>query len=157
MSGRPFDLGTSVARGLRRFFPVLGTSICFVLVVALASILFVIPGLIVLAMYALAMPICVVEGLGPIQSLDRSGRLTKGYRWRVFVTYIVPVLVLVGGASLVEKVGTAHIGVAGGVIADFVFAAIFSPYASIVPIVAYHDLRVAKEGLDIDKLAVVFE
>src|SRR5262249_32433953 len=153
----PFDLAASVARGWRRFLPVLGTSICFVLVVVLASMLLIIPGLIVLAMYALAVPICVVEGLGPIRSLDRSGQLTKGYRWRVFVTYIIAMVVLVAGAALAEKLGIAYAGVTGGVIADFVFTAILSPYSAIVPIVAYHDLRAVKEGLDIEQLAAVFD
>src|SRR5262249_15839502 len=74
--GRPFDIGASVQRGLSRFLPVIGTAICAGILVAIGFMLLVVPGLIVLTMLYVVIPVCVVEGLGPIRSLGRSRGLT---------------------------------------------------------------------------------
>jgi hypothetical protein len=155
--GRRFDLAASVSRGLRRFFPVLGTSIGFGIIVMLGMILLFIPGLIFLTMYLVAIPICVVEALGPIQSLDRSRKLTKGYRWQIFAIYIVPLVVFLVGFILCDTIGALLAGETGAAIFGFAISAAVSPYNAIVTIITYHDLRSAKEGLDIEQLAAVFD
>jgi hypothetical protein len=99
----------------------------------------------------------VVEGLGPVQSLGRSHALTKGYRWGIFAVYIVPLLVLGIASFILQAIGAGIAGITGAAIASFIAVAIISPYQALVAIVAYHDLRSVKEGLDIEQLAAVFD
>jgi hypothetical protein len=155
--GQSFDLGTSVRRGLGRFLPVLGTSICFTIALIVGIILLIVPGFIVLTMFLVAIPVCVVEALGPLQSLGRSRALTKGHRWKIFAIYIVPLLVLGIGSFILQAIGAAFAGITGAAVASFLIVAITSPYQALVAIVAYHDLRAVKEGLDIEQLAAVFD
>jgi hypothetical protein len=77
---RRFDLGASVARGLRRFLPVIGTSICAFFIVIIGMFLVIVPGFIAFIMLLVVIPVCVVEGLGPGASIKRSRELTKGQR-----------------------------------------------------------------------------
>jgi hypothetical protein len=137
--GQRFDLATSIQRGLARFLPVLATSVATSIIIFVGLFLLILPGLIFLTMFLVAVPACVVEGLGPVQSLGRSHALTKGYRWGIFA-------VCAGIA-----------GITGAAIASFIAVAIISPYQALVAIVAYHDLRSVKEGLDIEQLAAVFD
>ncbi|HWE73914.1 MAG TPA: hypothetical protein VG328_12190 [Stellaceae bacterium] len=157
MRGRHFELGESFAVAFSRFFPVLGVAICFGIAVGLASILLLVPGLMVLSAFYVALPACVMERTGPIESLSRSGQLTKGHRWRVFgvVVVIVVVSMIVGG--LLEVVSVAVGGVVAGTVVNFVWNAFYAAYNSVAIAVIYHDLRVVKEGIDIDRIAAVFD
>lgn len=62
----------------------------------LGSLLFIIPGIIFLCAWYITLPICVIEGLGPLKSLSRSWSLTKGYRLVVFALMAVFLLVCSG-------------------------------------------------------------
>jgi hypothetical protein len=151
--GQRFDLAASISRGLQRFVPVVGTGLCFTLMVAVGIALFVVPALLFLTMYLVAVPVCVVEGLGPIKSLGRSRKLTKGHRWQMLAIWVVPVLVLGAATAFFETIGIVVAGSTGGAIAAFVVGAVVSPYSAIVGIVAYRDLRAVKEGVDVEQLA----
>ena len=155
--GRPFDIGASVQRGLSRFLPVLGTAICAGILVAIGFMLLVIPGLILLTMFFVIVPVCVVEGMGPFQSLGRSSALTKGYRWRIFAIYLVPGLIIGIGGGILERIGLGIGGLVGNALVAYVVTAVGGAYQVIVNIMAYHDLRAVKEGLDIEQLAAVFD
>ena len=155
--GQRFDLATSIRRGLARFLPVLATSVSTSIIIFVGLLLLVVPGLIFLTMFLVAVPACVVEGLGPVQSLGRSHALTKGYRWGIFAVYIVPLLVLAIGSFILQAIGAGIAGITGAAIASFIAVAVISPYQALVAIVAYHDLRSVKEGLDIEQLAAVFD
>jgi len=155
--GRSFELGASVSRGFRRFFPVLGTSFCYGFVLLLGLALFILPGLIILTMYLVAVPVCVVEGLGAIRSLDRSRLLTKGHRWQIFAIYVAPIVPIAVVMFVFMIIGSVVAGETGSAIGAYLGAALLSTSEAIVAIVTYHDLRAAKEGLDIEQLAAVFD
>ena len=167
MRGRPVDLAESARIGLRRFFPIVGLAIVVTLLVTLASILLLFPGLMLYTMWFVATPVCVVEQLGPFASMARSRQLTKGHRWKIFgllLLLLIPVLVI--GAI----VGVAAVAVTGGFltlanamattvgqIVNLAWNAIWTAFFAILIVVTYHDLRVAKEGVDTDQIAAVFE
>jgi hypothetical protein len=155
--GRKFDVQESIGRGLRRFFPVVGTSICFMLMLGLGMVLLVVPAFFVLTMFWVAVPICVVEGLGPLKSLGRSRELTKGYRWRILGLWFVPVLVIGIGNNLAQRIGLGIGGLPGLAILGFLFGTLAVAYQSIVNILTYQDLRTTKEGADIEQIAAVFD
>jgi len=155
--GRPFDVGTSIRRGLGRFLPVLGTAICYWIAIFVGLILLVLPGLILMAMFMVAIPACVVEGLGPFQSLGRSSALTKGHRWAAFAILLTAGAIVGFGNFIAMAIGGAIGGVPGAAILSAVYVAVTSPYQPLTAIVAYHDLRAVKEGLDIEQLASVFD
>ena len=157
MRGSKVRLGTSVGIGLSRLLPVIGASIGVGVVTGVGVLLLIVPGLIAMAMLYVAVPVCVVEKLGPFKSLDRSAALTKGYRWKVFGIALLPVLV---GAIVAAIIATALSPLAGPMAAalgQFSFEAIFNAFEAIVAVVTYHDLRVAKEGVDIERIAAVFD
>lgn len=157
MHGSTVRLGASLGVGLSRLLPVIGASIGVGVVTGLGLLLLIVPGLIALAMLYVAIPVCVMEKLGPFKSLDRSASLTKGYRWKVFGIVLVPPLI---GAIVLEAVSTALPPLAGPTTAafgSFFCEAVINTYEAVVTVVTYHDLRVAKEGVDIERIATVFD
>ncbi|WP_088343049.1 MULTISPECIES: hypothetical protein [Rhodomicrobium] len=157
MRGRPVRLGESISRGLARFLPLVGVMLLALLGIMLGALLFIIPGLILLVMWYVAVPACVVERIGPIASLRRSRILTKGHRWKLFGLYVLVALIsgIVGG--LLPIAGRAVGGPVGVLLAQWVWQAVAQAFSSVLIVVAYYDLRVAKEGIDIERIAVVFD
>jgi hypothetical protein len=157
MAGRSFAIGESLSRGLSRFFPVIGVMICAGIGVAAGSVLLIVPGIILYVMWSVALPACVVEQLGPFESLSRSSDLTKGQRWQVFgivfvigfvnqiVQGVVQFLLIALGGAVISAVGT------------FLWMALIGTYQAIAVAVIYHDLRVLKEGIDVDRIISVFD
>jgi hypothetical protein len=81
--------------------------------------------------------------------------LTKGYRWKVFaLALLLPVVSLV--ASPIESVLTALAGPIAGLTGQLIWTGIAAAFSAIVISVTYYDLRVIKEGVDIERIAAVF-
>jgi hypothetical protein len=157
MRGRPVSLGESVAGGLSRFLPLVGVMILFTLGATLGFLLLIVPGVILMVMWYVAVPACVLEKTGPVRSLGRSRELTKGYRWKVFgLILLVYVLSILGNAFGALLANTAA-GMWGAAIAQLIWQGIAAGFGSVLIAVVYYYLRVAKEGVDVDQIAAVFD
>ncbi len=156
MRGRPVDMIASLKVGLARFFPVIGVALLVGILTALAAILLVFPAFIVMSMLFVAMPVCIVERLGPVKCLGRSSALTKGHRWKVFGLWLVIMLVTAAGSGMLGGISVATGPIVGGLL-KLVWGALAGAFNAIMVVVAYHDLRVVKEGIDTDRIASVFD
>ena len=167
MRGRPVDLAESARIGLRRFFSIVGLAIVVSLLIALASALLLFPGVMLYTMWFVATPVCVVEQLGPFASMSRSRELTKGHRWKIFGLLL---LLLIPAFIIGAIIGVVAVAITGGFltlanamattvgqIVNLAWNAVWTAFFAILIVVAYHDLRVAKEGVDTDQIAAVFE
>lgn len=146
MKGERPSFGEAVGRGTARIFALWGAAILSGIGVAFGMLLFIIPGLILLCMWAVAVPACVVEELGPVESLKRSAQLTRGYRFSIFALALVAMLAIqiamrlaILIAALLLPVGAIAFSVA------FVFFGLIAPqaYSLIIATTIYYDLRVA--------------
>jgi len=157
MRGQDFSIGESLARGWARFFPIIGMILLQMLGVGFGAIFLVIPGLILFAVWSVALPACVVERLGPAASLRRSSDLTKGNRWRVFGIIIVVYIANAVAQNVIEFALLAVGGLIIAAIGSLLWMMFFQAFNAIVVAVMYHDLRVAREGIDIERIAAVFD
>jgi len=110
-------------------------SILFGIGVGIGFILLVIPGLILLTIWALTAPAIVVERVGPIESFGRSRQLVRGEGWSVFWTIVVVWLITAVITGVFGLIGDAISGVMHGValsIARFVTATIHSLAVSVM-------------------------
>jgi hypothetical protein len=156
MRGKRINLGESTRVGLRRFLPVVGVAISVTLLGILGLFLFVVPGLMCFTMCFVAMPACIVEGRGVFSSIGRSAQLTLGYGWRIFGLMLLWYVSDAIADSAIDYLSS----VAGGVpafVAHVIWSGVWGAFYAICAVVAYHDLRVAKEGVDTEQIAAVFE
>ena len=125
-----------------------------------ALFIFYIPYAIVQVRLNVTLPAAFIEDLPPTQGLERSWYLTRNYWWRTFGLLVVMAILsaviaaapalLIG--SLVESLlrpdqdVMASINVAITMLTD----TIFQPVALITSILYYYDLRVRKEGFDLE-------
>jgi hypothetical protein len=157
MRGRPIRLGESISVGLGRFFPIIGLAIVMAILVGIGFVLLVIPGLILLTMWFVGTPVCVVERKGPLASLGRSSELTKGHRWKIFGLMLLLILISAVISPLIDVAFLAVAGLAATFVVSLIWNALWGAFYAIAVVVAYHDLRAAKEGIDIEQIAAVFD
>jgi MFS family permease len=164
LRGSKVSVGECFSQGVARMFPVMGIAILAGILTGLATLAFVIPGIIVGIMLWVTIPVAVVERRG-IGSLARSSELTKGYRWRIFFALIIMIVIFFGAGLVFGMITFGVLEAAGGTVGaitgilalDWIFSALISMFIAIVYAVSYHDLRVAKEGVDTDQIAAVFD
>jgi hypothetical protein len=157
MRGRPVSLAESVRVGLSRFFPVVGMAVVMMGLFLIGFALLVVPGLILLTMWFVSTPVCVVERRGPLASLGRSQQLTKGHRWKVFGLLLIMLII---SATVTPVIDTAVPEIAGAAVTfvvGLIWNGVWGAFYAIAVVVTYHDLRVAKEGIDIEQIAAVFD
>jgi len=173
--GRPATIGSVLSDTLRRYLPLLGLiALGFLMFIGwfiaeiIGFVLLILPGFAVFcaAVYlavrwSLVLAAMMAEDIGPIRGLGRSWNLVAGSWWRTF-----GILLIVGIMQLIITYG---LFILFGVIAalfstgDFqaalvqvgstLLSAVVSPIAYIAVVLLYFDLRVRKEGLDLDQLA----
>jgi hypothetical protein len=155
------------AGALKRATPLLGRlivcSLLLAIVVGFGFLFFMIPGIVLLCGLVLAFPSLVLEpGSSPTGALSRSWSLTRGSRWRMLgllatlvILLYVPIIglgaiatvVLPSGAPGSLTPGIMTLAVVG------VLQMLLYPLLYCVLTVAYYDLRVRKEGFDLEVLA----
>lgn len=173
--GRPATIGVVLRETLARYWPLLGLIglgillfIGWIIAEVIGFLLLVIPGLAVFcaAVYlavrwSLVVAAMMAEDVGPIRGLGRSWNLVSGSWWRTFgILLIVGILqTIISYALLIVFTLFADIFSSGDFRAALVsvgstlLSALVSPITTIAVVLLYFDLRVRKEGLDLDQLA----
>jgi hypothetical protein len=162
MRGRAFSIGDSMQIGLRRFFPVIGVAVAVTLFASVGLLAFVVPGVMLFVRWFVAMPACVVEERGVRSSMARSSDLTAGHRWKIYALMTLMYIVdsVVDGAIdqvLSQLAGSLHAGGLPVLAGHVIWNGIWGAFYAILAVVTYHDLRVAREGVDTEQIAAVFE
>jgi hypothetical protein len=142
------------------------------LVVGFGFILLIIPGIMLGLMWALTIPVAVLEGTGLSSSVSRSAELTKGSRWRIFVicflflvlTYIVYVLwempIFVAIGMFAQRHGPGAIPVWTQValpVGTFLTECLVGPLMTIALSLVYYDQRVRKEAFDLQHMMAALD
>ncbi len=165
--GRPIDAATALRRAAPYIVKILVCSMLTAFVVFVGFLVFIIPGFILVVGLILAVPALVIEPqLGAGAALSRSWDLTRGSRWRILGLLLVVVILLyipiaaiggivamfVPGSGLLLDRPSATVGVIAVAVSGLVQVFIY-PLFYCVLTVAYYDLRVRKEGFDLEVLA----
>jgi hypothetical protein len=94
--GRPdLSLSETLARVRPRLGSLVGAGILAGLGVALGFVLLIVPGLYLLTIWSLIVPVIVLEGRPALESFGRSRALVRGNGWNVFGVIVLTVLVLI--------------------------------------------------------------
>lgn len=86
------------------FFAYFGLSILYTLGVAAGLFVIILPGLVIMARWALAQPMMIARGDGIMQALGSSWERTKGNEFQIIAAllalYVVPVALLIGSSVM---------------------------------------------------------
>lgn len=167
LGGRP-TVGDALRYALRKAWKLFVSGVAAYILIILASLLLFVPGIIVACGYSVVPQAAVLDELRTsTDALGRSWRLTKGFKWRAFglivvsfvIMYVPIFAIMIIGAAVIGFESVAIEGAAGGtsnlifsVIGRLVWLAIY-PILNCVFTLFYYDLRVRKEGFDLEHLS----
>ena len=165
MRDRPFSISKSFSAASGRIASVLVTSLLVGLLAGLATLALIVPGVMLMCMWYVALPAVIVERLKARASMRRSRALTSGYRWPIFGLLLLAGIlaaVALGVAGALFALVVALTGHGGSlatvaVVLTFLGTVVGQAFGAVLSAVVYHDLRVAKEGVDIERLTNVFD
>ncbi len=158
-------LGTDVSANdaLRKALGLLGRLLVLTMMTTLITgfgfLLLIVPGLVLFSGLALSTTVLVLESpISANDAMNRSWQLTRGFRWKVLLTMLVALMLL-----LVPTMAVGLMGVFGTMVGLWsklmplvlisVLEIFVYPFFYIVKTVLYYDLRVRKEGFDLELLA----
>jgi len=141
---------------------VLTLALVEMVLIGLGVIVFVVPGVYLLVALLVATPALLVERLDPIAALQRSRLLTQGMWFKTAGTYLlgslfvvlvalIPALVIIkvtGGSS-----ASADPHPFAAQVASVLTPVLATPFMATIVVLIYYDLRVRKEGFNLDWLA----
>ena len=168
LRGNHAGIGESLSVGIKRLLPVIGVGIVVGLAVGVGLLLLIVPGIILGCMLYVAVPVAVVEKPGLGGSLKRSQELTSGYKVQIFGLFVVITLLTVAANFVLSKMMVPDVNSVTNLddflakVKTFLIAAaglslVMGSLGAAIQGVVYHDLRVAKEGIQTEDLARVFE
>lgn len=121
------------------FWALLGVSILAAIGIGIGLVLVLIPGLILITIWAVVIPVCVLERPGVFASFGRSRALVRGHGWPVFGTILIAWLIAVG-IAIAGAVIAAPLGDGGRSIVSWVITALTMPLSALVMSVLYFRL-----------------
>ena len=157
------DWRRSLRFAVKRLGGLLGVTILGFLILVPAFVALIVPGIWLAVAYSVAVPALLLERIGPVAALRRSFRLVRGRWWPTAGALLVGYLLIWVIGALVEGMITVVptlvaedntlVAALGAVVGGTVGSALTTPYPAAVVTLIYFDLRVRKEGLDLQLIA----
>jgi hypothetical protein len=160
--GEQPDWRESLGFALRRFLSILWIVILGGLVILIGLVFCLLPGIWLWVSFAVALPVLMTEGLRGRKALGRSFRLVRGRWWRTLVLLVLAFLLVSIVAGIVSFAVAAVAFVRPdnpfvlfliGALSSTAGALVTTPFSAAYHTVLYFDLRVRKEGFDLQLLA----
>lgn len=151
--------------GLSGMVPVIILTVLWWLAVAVGWVFLVVPALILMSMWAVALPAMIAEGRGIFESFGRSRELTRGHRLSIFgvlvlllVIYYAAMVVVVGAVLGTSTFSLANLGEATmlgtllSIPASWASSMLFKSMLTSL----YLETALVREGLPTEELVDVF-
>jgi hypothetical protein len=146
LRGREVSAKESLLRGLARSLPAVGLGILLTFGFLLGVVCLVVPGLIILAFFAVTTPACVLEGTGVAGSLTRSAQLTKNHRWPILGISVASLVVAYLTSKLAQvALGPSHYRATA--LVSWPWQMFETSFLWVYTAVLYHNLCAANEGI----------
>lgn len=124
-------------------------------------LLCIVPGVYLFGAYAVAVPVLLLEDLRGRAAMKRSRALVTGRWWPVVAVIFLGLLLAQIVSSVLTGIFTIPLGSAdnevasilGNAVGSTLSAVVVTPFTAAVTTVVYFDLRVRKEGFDLELLA----
>ncbi len=128
-----------------RLAAVLVAGILASLGIVIGLVLLIVPGLFLMTIWAVIVPVIVLEGKSAGESFSRSRELVKGNGWGVFGVIVLVILLLIGFEIVLSLILTPLADWLRGFISNIVSGTLTAPFIAVVLTLLYFRLRAAKE------------
>lgn len=160
--GHPVTIAEALQRGADSFWRIALAQCASTVLILFGFTLLIIPGALWAASYSLIIPAIMVENMKAMPSLARSRELVSGYRGKAGCLIVISIMLQFVFSTGLNTVAdwlfaseSSEPTILNSVLDNFV-TILFTPFFEIGAILLYYDLRIRKEGFDLDMLSRVF-
>jgi MFS family permease len=144
---RDASMGGLIDEAMPFIGPLLGVGILAGIAIAIGLALFIVPGLILLTIWAVLAPVIVIEKSRVFDAFGRSRELVRGNGWPVFGVIVVAFLIVgVTNAVLTAIGGAIDDSVVLRIIFSLAASSVTAPVTALVAAVLYYRLQGAQGG-----------
>jgi hypothetical protein len=140
----------SFGETLQAALPALGrvalASILAGLAIGIGLVLLIAPGLFLLTIWCLIVPVIVLEGAGTTAAFGRSRQLVRGFGWQVFGTLVLVFVVMLAVNLVLGIIFAALPTAATNFVSSIVSGTVVSPFLALVLTLGYFRLLAAHGG-----------
>jgi hypothetical protein len=139
------DRGEGPERGVAQilrelpYWRLIRADLLYLALVAIGSLLFVVPGLIVATVFSIVGPVMLVEDRAVLDTFRRCYHLVRPYFWRVVMTTLVPLLV---ESTIADRLLTlsAHPSLVLELVVECLFAALVTSFVGLLEVQTAYQL-----------------
>ena len=139
------SLGETFAQAREQLPSVAVAAILAGLGIVLGLILLIVPGLILMTLWAVIVPVVVLERRSAGEAFGRSRELVRGNGWGVFGVIVLMVLLLIGFGIVLSLLLSPLADWLQSFVSQIVSGTLTAPFVAIVLTLLYFRLRAAKE------------
>ncbi len=143
---REMSLGDTVSAVMPYIGPVAVASILAGIGITIGIILFIVPGLWLITIWAVIIPAIVIERSGPIRSFERSRLLVRGHGWHVFGTLVLVFLILIIVDLVLGIIFAALPLVWSSGLSTVISGTLIAPFLALVVTLIYYRLAGSPNG-----------
>ena len=139
------SIGETVRAATPYFWAVAGASILAGIAIVIGLALIIVPGLYLITIWAVIVPVIVLEQSGVMASFGRSHQLVRGRGWHVFGTLVLAWLILLAVNLILGLVFTALPNALGRGLSSIISGTIVAPFVALVVTLVYYRLSASSE------------
>jgi hypothetical protein len=134
----------SIGETVRAATPYLGSvalaSLLAGIAIVIGLILIIVPGLYLITIWAVIVPVIVIEGVGALDSFGRSHQLVRGRGWHVFATLVLVYVILLVVNLVLGLIFSALPHVLGSGLSSIISGTLIAPFLALVVTLVYYRL-----------------
>jgi hypothetical protein len=134
------SVGETVSAARPYLWSVMGASLLAGIAIGIGLILVIVPGLFLITIWAVIVPVIVIEQSGALASFGRSRELVRGRGWHVFGTLVIVYVILLVVNIVLGLIFSALPHVLGSGLSSVISGTLISPFIALVVTLVYYRL-----------------
>ena len=134
------SIGQTVNQALPYFWSVAGASILAGIAITIGLLLIIVPGLFLITIWAVIVPVIVIERSGALASFGRSRALVRGRGWHVFGTLVLVYIIMLVVNIILGVIFFALPHVLADGLSSVISGTLISPFLALVVTLVYYRL-----------------
>jgi hypothetical protein len=134
------SIGETVREAMPYIARVAGASILAGIAITIGLLLIIVPGLFLITIWAVFVPVIIIEQSGALASFGRSRQLVRGHGWHVFGTLVLVYIIMLVVNIVLGLIFSALPHVLGDGLSAVISGTLISPFLAIVVTLVYYRL-----------------
>jgi hypothetical protein len=138
-------MGQTFSRAQEHLGRLIGAGLLAGLAIAVGLLLFIVPGLYLMTIWSVIIPVIVLERAAVMDSFGRSRELVSGNGWNAFFVILLSFLILLGAAIVIGILTFWLSGALGAFLRNVISNTITAPFVALAWTVMYYRLLEIKQ------------